>query len=45
MFVVEAYRDDYRSWRHVDEFRTQEEANARMAKLELILRMSLEEPE
>jgi hypothetical protein len=43
-FVVEALRDDHGTWRHIDEFSTLKEANARMARLEQILRASQGEP-
>jgi hypothetical protein len=43
-FVVEAFSDDHGSWRFVDEFRTLEEAKARVARLEQILRASRGEP-
>lgn len=43
-FVVEALRDDHGTWRHIDEFPTLKEANARMARLEQILRASHGEP-
>jgi hypothetical protein len=43
VFVVEAYREDYRSWRHIDEFPTREEAEARKCRLEQILQASQEE--
>jgi hypothetical protein len=42
-FVVEVFNDAHGSWRFVDEFRKLEEAKARVARLEQILRTSLGE--
>jgi hypothetical protein len=43
-FVVESFNDDHGAWRCIDEFRTAQEANARLAKLEQIVRASRETP-
>jgi hypothetical protein len=43
-FVVEAFSEDHGSWRSIAEFPTAEEAQARKAKLEQILRASRREP-
>jgi hypothetical protein len=44
-FVVEAFSEDHGTWRSIAEFPNAQEANARKAKLEQILRASREEPD
>jgi hypothetical protein len=43
-FIVESFTVDHGAWRCIDEFPTMKEANARLARLEKILRVSRGEP-
>jgi hypothetical protein len=44
-FVVEAFSEDHGTWRSIAEFPTAQEADARKAKLEQILRASRGDPD